>query len=348
MTSATPSDKPEPPQWWRRKIVSVLARISLSVLLIVVIFVQMDDIDSDELIPEWNLSNTVWTLAAFALMFTAFVLSTYRWQRVLHALGTHEPLSRLFSHYMAGQFLSNFVPTTVGGDVLRVGRLSRDNDDGPLSFTSVVFERLSGWLVLPVITFVGFAVNPGLTGLGQATQIPLYIASVTLAALVLVIVVLGNDWIGDSLEGRQGLLRFAEAVHIGIDRFRDHRRAAGEVIAAAFVYQIVLLLAAGAAVEALEIDEVGLTALMAFIPAVLIIQVLPLGIGGLGIREGALVLFLGGIDVADEQAVALGLAMYLITLISSLIGLPLLVWGGQTKETDAGDAEKPRAVAERA
>ena len=143
--------------WWRRKWVTVPARIGLSVALIVVIFAQMDDIDTDELIPDWNRENTFWTLAAFAMTLTAFVLASYRWQRVLVALGTHRPLRGLFSKYMAGQFLSNFVPTTVGGDVLRVGRLSRDIDDGPTAFTSVVFERLSGWLVLPVITFLGFA-----------------------------------------------------------------------------------------------------------------------------------------------------------------------------------------------
>ena len=335
MTDEDPRASDAPKKWWRRKIVTVPARLGLSLALIVVIFAQMDDIDTDELIPAWNRSNTFWTLGAFAATLLAFVLATYRWQRVLHALGTHQPLPRLFSHYMSGQFLSNFVPTTVGGDVLRVSRLSRDIDDGPTSFTSVVFERLSGWLVLPVITFLGFAVNPGLTDLGSSTTVPLYVAAVTLAGLVVVIVVVGSDWIGDSLEGRSGLLRFAEAVHVGIDRFRQHPRAAGEVVASGFLYQFVLLLAAGCAVEALEINEVGLTALMAFIPAVLIIQVLPLGIGGLGIREGALVLFLGGIGVADEQAVALGLAIYVLTLLSSFIGFPLLVLGGRFRDDEA-------------
>lgn len=331
MTDENPRASHAPKKWWRRKIVTIPARIGLSLALIVVIFAQMDDIDTDELIPAWNRANTFWTLGAFAATFLAFVLGAYRWQRVLHALGTHQPLSRLFSHYMSGQFLSNFVPTTVGGDVLRVSRLSRDIDDGPTSFTSVVFERLSGWLVLPVITFLGFAVNPGLTHLGSSTRVPLYVAGVTLLGLVVVIVVVGSDWIGASLEGRSGLLRFAEAVHLGIDRFREHPRAAGEVVASGFLYQFVLLLAAGCAVEALEISEVGLTALMAFIPAVLIIQVLPLGIGGLGIREGALVLFLGGIGVADEQAVALGLAIYVLTLLSSFIGFPLLILGGRSR-----------------
>ena len=68
---------------------------------------------------------------------------------------------------------------------------------------------------------------------------------------------------------------------------------------------------------------------MAFIPAVLIIQVLPVGIGGLGVREGTLVLFLSGIDVSNEQALALGLALYALTLVSSFIGLPMLIFGGR-------------------
>lgn len=338
--AVAPDQDDRPRRWWRRKIVTVPARIGISVALIVVIFAQMDGIDTDELIPSWNRSNTLWTLAAFAATFCAFILAAYRWQRVLIALGTHQPMRRLFAHYMAGQFLSNFVPTTVGGDVLRVSRLSRDANDGPTAFTSVVFERLSGWLVLPVITFLGFAVNPGLTHLGSATSIPLYVAVVTLTALILVIVVVGSNWIGDSLEGRSGLLRFAEAVHLGVDRFRAHPKAAGEVIASGFVYQFMLVVAAGCAAEALEIDEVGLTALMAFLPAVLILQVLPLGIGGLGIREGALVLFLDGIGVIDEQAVALGLAIYALTLLSSLIGFPLLVFGGRTKDED-GEGDDP-------
>ena len=66
---------------------------------------------------------------------------------------------------------------------------------------------------------------------------------------------------------------------------------------------------------------------MAFIPAVLIIQVLPLGIGGLGVREGTLVVFLSGIDVSNEQALALGLALYALTLVNSFIGLPMLIFG---------------------
>ena len=202
----------------------------------------------------------------------------------------------------------------------------------------MVFERLSGWIVLPAITFVGFAVNPGLTHLGVATRVPLYVAGATLVALVIVLVVLGNDRIGTSLATREGVARFGNAVHLGIDRLRERPREALEVLAAAVAYQFVLILAAGCAAEAIGIDEVGLTSLMAFLPAVLILQVLPLGIGGLGIREGALVLFLGGLGVPDQQALALGLSIYAMTLVGSLIGFPMLLFGGRSRAPATANA----------
>ena len=314
--------------WWKNKYVTVSFRIGLSVALLAIVIISMDDIDWNEL-PDWNSQTAFWTIGAFVCTVAGFVMGAIRWQRVLIALDVHQPLGRLFSHYMAGQFVSNFLPTTVGGDVVRVGRLTRDVDDGPISFTSVVFERLSGWLVLPVITFIGFAINPGLTGLGKSTKIPLIVGFLTLLGLGLVILLLGNDRIGEGLRNRKGVLRFANAIHLGIDKLRKHPKAAREVVLSAFAYQFMLLLAAGCAVEALAIDQVGLTALMAFIPAVLIIQVLPLGIGGLGVREGTLVVFLSGIDVPSEQALALGLAIYAMTLVGSMIGFPLLIFGGR-------------------
>ena len=138
------------PKWWKSKYVTVPLRIGLSVALLLVVIVSMDDIDWNEL-PEWNSETAIWGIGAFVFTLTGFILGAVRWQRVLIALGVRQPLRRLFSHYMSGQFVSNFLPTTVGGDVVRVSRLTKDTNDGPISFTSVVFERLSGWLVLPVI-----------------------------------------------------------------------------------------------------------------------------------------------------------------------------------------------------
>lgn len=320
----------------RRLIVSIAARVAVGIVVLVIVRYQLDEFDRDEFLPHFTRWTVAWLVGAFLLTVAAFVLAAVRWQRVLRALGGDETLGRLFSHYMAGQFLSNFVPSSVGGDVLRVSRLGRDIADHPVAFTSVIFERLSGWLVLPLITYVGFAVNPGLTHLGAATRTPLVIATITLLALVGILLVVGSNWIGDSVDGRAGVLRFANAVHLGIDRMREHRRHAGDVLVAAFAYQLTVLAAAFCAAEAMEIDPIGPTALMAFLPAVLIVQVLPLLPGGFGIREGAIALFLSEIAVPTERAISFGLLLGLLVLAGSLIGLPALLLGGRPRRSGGG------------
>src|SRR5690606_16848876 len=130
------------------------------------------------------------------LTLVGIVLSALRWQKVLDALDIPARLPRLVSHYLAGQFVSNVLPTTIGGDVLRVSRLSRDTGESPGTFASAVLERLTGWLVLAAITLVGLAVDPGLRDLGSATRVALSLGLGTLALLVGVLPAAGSTRIG--------------------------------------------------------------------------------------------------------------------------------------------------------
>ena len=176
--------------------------------------------------------------------------------------------------------MSNVLPTTIGGDVLRVSRLSRDTGEGPTSFASVVLERLTGWLVLPVITFVGFLVNPGLRHLGKATQVAISLASGTLVLLALVVLAVAGHRFGDVRRG-EGLAavpgRGEPRPRPAAPRTRARRPTCSLV---GFAYQLVLVGAAVMAARALGIEAAGPTALLAFFPAVAIAQVLPISISG--------------------------------------------------------------------
>jgi glycosyltransferase 2 family protein len=323
----------------RKQALSLVLRIGLSVGMLAVLIWRVPSFDASQVVPDLTLRTVLWLLSAALLTLAGVVLSALRWQRVLEALGLHAGLRTLVSHYLAGQFVSNVLPTTIGGDVLRVSRLSRDTGESPGSFASVVLERLTGWLVLPVISVVGFVVNPPLQHLGAATRVALGLAFATLLALVGVLYAASDQRIGGRFASREGWRRFAGAVHLGLDRLRRDKAAAVNVILVGFVYQLVLVLAAVAAAQALGLGETaGLTALLAFFPAVAIAQVLPIGISGLGVREGAFILFLGPLGVADEEAIALGLLLYLLNLGVSLLGAPAFAVGGR-KPTSAGGAE---------
>jgi hypothetical protein len=315
----------------RKQAWSLGVRLVVSALMLAVLMAKVPSFSAAELIPERSLGTALWLGVAAVLTLAGIVLSALRWQKVLEALEIRTKLPRLVSHNLAGQFVSNVLPTTIGGDVLRVNRLSRDTGESPGTFASVVLERLTGWLVLPVITIVGFAVNPGLRHLGSATRVALALAFGTLVLLLGVLAAAGSSRIGGRFATSAGWRRFIGAVHLGIERLRSHPGAAANVLAAGFAYQLALVLAAVAAAQSLGLRPAGLTALLAFFPAVLIAQVLPISMSGLGVREGAFVLFLGPLGVASEQAIALGLLLYLLNLAVSLLGAPAFAAGGRPR-----------------
>lgn len=312
-----------------RKLLVLAARIGVSLLMLAVLIWQVPDFEFSEVIPIWDLTHILWLLGAVTLTLFGVVLSTLRWRQVLHALDISVPMRPLLSYYFAGQFVSNVLPTTIGGDVLRINRLRNQQrvrwED---SFASVIIERLTGWLVLPLIALVGLGLNAGLRALGAATAVAVLTATGTLVALMVVLWLGAHERGGGRFADHQDWRRFLGAVHLGLDQLRRHPADAGSIILVALSYQVVLVLAAFMAAQAIGIKDAGLTAMFAFMPAVLVLQVLPIGISGLGIREASLVLFLGPLGVEDSQAIALGLLLYLLNLVVSLVGAPAFAFGG--------------------
>jgi hypothetical protein len=310
-------------------------RILVSAAMLLIVYTRVPDFDWEGLVPEWTAATAFWLLGAAILTVFSIVLSAVRWQQVLHAMGLRGPLRALVPLYFAGQFVSNVLPTTIGGDVLRVSRLSKENGDPPDTFASVVLERLTGWLVLPLITFFGLVINPELRELGRATSLAVIIALATLGGLVVILFAADHPSLGGRFSAKQGWRRFIGAVHLGVDKLRHRPRAAAGVIGAGLLYQFVLCLAALMAAEAVGLTDLGLTPLLAFFPAVLIAQVLPIGISGIGVREGAFIIFLTPLGIPAEQAVALGLLLYLLNLVASLLGAPAFAVGGRRRRAAA-------------
>jgi hypothetical protein len=304
-------------------------RIALSAGMLWFLLTKISDSRSPDL-PPWNRSTALWLGGALLLTLAGILLSAARWQAVLAAMGQDTRFGRLLSHYLAGQFVANVLPTTIGGDVLRVSRLSRDSGAGPTSFASVVLERLTGWVVLPVMTFFGLLVNPGLRHLGRATQVAISLAAGTLVMLALVVLAVASRRFGD-VDAEKGWRRFLAAVSLGLDQLRRNPSQAASVLLVGLAYQLVLVGAAVMAARAMGIEAAGPTALLAFFPAVAIAQVLPISISGLGVREGLFALFLRPLGVPTEQAVALGLLLYLLNLVVSLLGAPSFAIGGRRR-----------------
>ncbi len=286
------------------------------------------------LLPDSHHADTVaYVVLGFGVTLGGFALSAWRWQRVLWVLDVHSRLSTLLSHYLAGQFVGNFLPSTIGGDVLRVSRLSA-SAPGTASFASVIIERLTGWIVLPVLTLAGLALHPSLLGLGMASRLALALSIGTLTLLAGLLVVAGSPRLAGRFAATEGRTRFIGAVHLGVQRLRRHPGAAAGVLGVATIYQLSTVAAVYLATRALGL-HLPVAAVLAFAPVVAIAQVLPVSLNGLGVREGAFVVFLGPLGVAAGQAIAVGLLVYAMTLAVSLLGAPAFAVGARSRALPA-------------
>lgn len=327
----------------KKRWVVLVLRIVLSAAMLAVLLWRVPDFEARELIPDWRPASAFWLVGAIALTGGSIVLSAVRWQQVLHALDLPTGIRPLLSHYFAGQFVSNVLPTTIGGDVLRIARLSRTNKARARTVASVVIERLTGWLVLPVMSLIGFVINRGLLPDHGAAVAALLINGIALLGLVGVLWVASHQRVLGRFTAHQNWLQFLGSVHIGIAHLRRHPVDARNVVLAGFAYQTTLVLAAFCAARVIGIEQAGLSAMIAFIPVVLMVQVMPIGISGLGLRETALVLFLSPLGVPHAQAIALGLALYLLNLVASLAGAPAFAFGG-ARRTTPGPGPETEAV----
>jgi len=303
-------------------------RLVLSAGLLVGIFWQLGGEMNPATLLGWvTPSALAWLAGAGLLLVFSYVLSTLRWMQVMRSLGLRSRFDTLLSHSLAGQFVSNALPTTIGGDVVRISRLSKNTGDSPGSFSSVVLDRLTGWIVLPLITLLGLLLNPSLRELGTQTRLVVAVALGTLVLLILVLYAADHRLLGGRFRNREGWQRFVAAIHLGLGSLRRRPMAVVSVVAVGFVYQFVLVLSAFMAAQALGI-AVGLTALMVFFPIVLIAQVMPISIAGLGVREFMFVFLLSAVGVPDQQALALGLLVWILTVATSLLGVPAYAIGG--------------------
>ncbi|MGZ8733731.1 MAG: lysylphosphatidylglycerol synthase transmembrane domain-containing protein [Acidimicrobiia bacterium] len=300
-------------------------RIGVSLALLAVLVSKMD---FDAMLPrQRHLSTVAWLVAAIGTALVGIGLSAWRWQRVLAVFDVPVRLRILLSHYLAGQFVGNVLPSTIGGDVLRVTRGAKTTGSSSTAFASVALERLTGFVALPLICFVGFALEPSLIEVDHA-WIALAISAATLLALAMILVLAASPRLAGRFKDHENWMRFMGAVHIGVHLLRRRPRLVGAVLGTALLYQSSTVLTVWFATRALGVS-VPNAAIIAFIPAVAMAQVIPISVGGFGVREGMLTLFLTPLGVSTGKAVGIGLLWYFIMLVVSLAGAPAFAVGNR-------------------
>src|SRR5215211_3290538 len=141
-----------------RRTLLVIAQFCISAALL---FFLLRQIDLARLIAIWGGLRQPFLLLALVLQLGGVLISALKWWLLLRASGQPAPYFWAIRIYLIGQFFSNFLPTQIGGDAVRVYYLTRRIGRPAIAIASVFVERITGFLALTLIGTValGFSAD---------------------------------------------------------------------------------------------------------------------------------------------------------------------------------------------
>jgi len=296
----------------RSRYLRVILRAGLTAILLTLLVRHVEWRRVAELLAHVRSRPLVLGLVTF---LAAQLLSAAKWRWIARQLRCEASLARHVRLYLAGMFLSLFLPGFVGGDLFRAGGLAgAERRWLPTRATlwSVILERLTGLWGLVLLLAVGLVLSGRtLDGTGWLSR-----ASGAVAAGVMIsAVATGRSVRGGSLAGRLE----------GLGASRGTPAPVVRVLAASLAVQLLYALVHLLLAVALG---TGLTAShwLWIAPAVGLVASLPISLGGLGPREWGYLVSLGLVGLDREAAVAFAsLWLLLVTVVSLAAGGALLV-----------------------
>lgn len=258
-----------------------------------------------------------WVLVAIGLQLGAVALGVARWRCLLAHEGLSLPIAWLARTYLVGRFVGAFTPSTAGLDVYRAVEVALLTRERAIAARVVVVEKLFGLIALATLALlvVASGASPVLDGAAS------WIAAATLAGSIALLVIVSRPallalaarFVPARARARiEPILAALAARPLGAPiSFASFALALASHLATAAVF------AAAAFALGLRVDfATGLVAGVAIVIATL----LPISIGGVGVREGVAVVVLGAAGVAAPDATLVAVLGYLSAQPPALLG----------------------------
>jgi uncharacterized membrane protein YbhN (UPF0104 family) len=305
---------------------AVAAKIAVTVLLIVLVARAFDLRGVADYLARVDAPTAA---AVIAVGLGAVPLQTWRWMMVLDAVGSGLTFRRALVIVLIGHFFNQTLPSTVGGDAMRMWYAYRAGIAAGDAAATVIFDRVIAMTGLLALTACGL---PWLLDLVPGDAARSAIALVVAAGF-------------GGLAGAAGLAHFPRLIpdwRVARGFAARTRRllaspwrviagalvsAAGFVLFSWMIYHLAQALGA----------RLGFVDALLLVPPVLLVSAIPVSVAGWGLREGAMVVALGFLGVEPAAAFAISILFGLAVAVTSLPGAVLWLAGGHATR-DAREA----------
>lgn len=275
-------------------------------------------------------TDLAWFLVAVTIMVATVPVLAARWGWLLRSHGISEPIGWITRAYFVAYTAGQLLPTSLGGDAVRVVETTRRHPGRAGDVTgTVLLERGLGGAATVLLGAFGFLLSIGRYDVSAYLWLEGVFVFGTIVAGFLFFARSARPLLRRALPllERARLARPLQAFYEGVHHYRDRLRVLGAVFAVTLAVQAVRILSIWACARAVGI---GLDARVYYVmgPLLFLVMLVPFTLNGLAVREAFFVSFLGTLAVPAEQAFAAGFLFFLVTLLLSLPGGVVMIREG--------------------
>jgi len=302
------------------------------------------NINFDELRDTLAKTDPLYVFLAFLTPYLGFYMTSLRWKGLLEVQGAKIRQPILFKSCMVAVFFNQIMPSTIGGDVIRMYDSWKAGATRAVSISTIVVDRVLGLFALAIFAVLGLFFVQG--DFSEAQYVPLAVIAVAMGlggfiALVFspfrVMVNLARA-IYTKLPGPFG--KFFGKVDKAVEPFRGRHGSLIRALVISLLMQLNVVLLHY--LLSLEIGiELGFFDYFYVVPVALFVMLIPISINGIGVRESMFVFLLGTMGVAKADALVLSLLVFAVFLVHGLIGGLVLASRGISPSKLAKDASTP-------
>jgi uncharacterized membrane protein YbhN (UPF0104 family) len=310
-----------------RRYALVAFKLAVSIILLAFLFSR---IDIGKLWASTQKASIPWLIAAFMVYAITVAAGVWRWHLLLEAQDVQIETGRLAGSYLVALFFNNFLPSNIGGDVIRIRDTTRPAGSMTLATAVVLVDRALGLMGLVLVAACGASIAAGGTTaralpivpawlwagfiLGAGLSAPAVLAPAGFGRMLQPLRIIHPEWIDNRIEKITSVLA----------RFRDRPRALAGCFGGAVFVQTATVVFYVTVAHALHIG-IAPWDLAVIVPLSFIIQMAPVSINGFGVREAAFTLYFSRLGLPIESALLVSLVPTALVMLFSLSGAAVYV-----------------------
>jgi uncharacterized protein (TIRG00374 family) len=312
-----------------KKISKEILKIIITVALFYYLF--KNKVPANEVIQNIKNLNPLYLIIIILFFFIYYLTFSLRWKFLLKAQGINIPPGRSYLYILISFFFNNFLPSGLGMDMVRSAYAGgKENFEKALGAS--IMERVLGMTGMMLIGITAiFSLKASFAKLSV-----LYISLILLIGLIYYLFTsLKVAWLKEKLLSIK-LLNLGNSIKEFYKAFKIYKNKRKTIligIGYSVSVQAVIILINYFIAKGLSIP-IPIFALIAYIPIITVISLIPITINGLGLREAAYVHFFCSLNITEGQAMSLSLVFFVTSVIASCVGGIVFVFLRKEVATD--------------